>query len=177
MIKITEQEDLIEFTMDDFSMEVDNHVVDYNKANDLAKDEIQDYYPNHDFLNPYNKGDIVSLKVENRSRFAHIVSPKNEVVKIGEVLGNNQVNVAMWDSYPSVIKNVSIKDISILANNKKLSKARYYAITAVRAIIPNWYINKPLKAYYKETIDLLKIKKKNPLTRLILYVHSKLSNE
>ena len=81
----------------------------------------------------------------------------------------------MWDSYPSVIKNVSIDDISLLATNPIKVKMRNYLIRGIRALTPNWYINKPLKAYYKEFIDRLKIKKKNMFTSAILYLDSKLS--
>lgn len=172
MLKIIPQDDIIEdFITDDFSFET----TDYNKANDLAEDEVVKYYASHEFLNPYKKGDVVNLKVANRKRFSFIISPPNEQVKVGEIIGNNQVNVAMWDSYPSVIKNVSIDDISLLANNPFKVKMRNYLIRGIRALTPNWYINKPLKAYYKEFIDRLKIKKKNMFTSAILYLDSKLS--
>lgn len=176
MLKIVDESNDLEFSIDDFSVSPVENVVDYNKANDLQEDEIVDYYPTHTFLNPFTRNSVIELKTANRERYSYIISPPNEIAKVGELLGNNQVNIAMWDSYPSVIKNVSINDITLSRNNFLKVKLAYFAIKAIRAITPNWYIQKPLKAHYNTYIDRLKIKKKTVFSRLVLFIDSKISN-
>jgi hypothetical protein len=176
MLKIVDESNDLEFSIDDFSVSPVENVVDYNKANDLAEDEIIDYYPTHTFLNPFSRNSVIELKTPNRERYSYIISPPNEIAKVGELLGNNQVNIAMWDSYPSVIKNVSINDITLSRNNLLKVKLAYFTIKVIRAIIPNWYIQKPLKAHYSTYIDRLKIKKKTIFSRLVLFIDSKISN-
>lgn len=112
----------------------------YN-VNDLMKSEIQPYKQGYNPLNPFKVEDKVILSVQDHERYKLIEGITETMVgSISEVLGNNMVNIAYWDTQPSVIKNVPVTSVR-LANkihNKLSIRIRVFFKLLLRKVIdPN----------------------------------------
>lgn len=96
----------------------------YN-VNDLMKSEIQPYKQGYNPLNPFKVEDKVILRTQDHKRYSLIegITP-TMVGSVSEILGNNMVNIAYWDTQPSVIKNVPVTSVTLAKGNwNKLSVA------------------------------------------------------
>lgn len=110
----------------------------YN-VNDLKKSEIKPYKVGYNPLNPFKVEDKVTLRLTDHSRYSLIDGINADMVgSVSEVLGNNMVNIAYWDTRPSVIKNVPIKSVVLSKNNKLSVKLRFLFKTFLRKLFdPN----------------------------------------
>jgi len=97
----------------------------YN-ANDLKESDIKPYKKGYNPLNPFKVEDKVILYLNHHDRYELIEGITEDMVgHISEVLGNNMVNIAYWDTRPSVIKNVPVTSIK-LADTRLSVKIRVF---------------------------------------------------
>lgn len=169
---------LVESFEEDFVMDTDFVIqasddIDFNKANDLSKEEvISPCYDYHNSLNPFKEGDIVVLDRSAKVRFSYIIGKENELGRVSAAIGNVQINVAFWDSLPSTVKNVQIRDITLAKTNKFKAKLRYRLLSIVNKITPNWYLTSPISVLYHDFIELRKIKSHTIFSKIVLKLDS-----
>ncbi len=106
----------------------------YN-ANDLKESEIERYKKGYNPLNPFKIEDKVTLNVSKHERYA-LVEGLTSIMEgsICEVLGNNTVNIAYWDTDPSVIKNVPVSHVEISKKANLLNRLRNLFIRLIRKV-------------------------------------------
>jgi hypothetical protein len=124
----------------------------YN-VNDLKKSEIQPYKKGYNPLNPFKIEDKVILRLQDHDRYSLIegITP-HMVGSISEVLGNNMVNIAYWDTQPSVIKNVPVTSVRLASNkrNKLTVAIRVLFKVILRKIFDPNKLPKHIKAELKQ---------------------------
>lgn len=132
------------------------HKLSWYNVNDLMKSEIQPYKQGYNPLNPFKIEDKVILHTQDHVRYSLIEGIKpNMIGNISEVLGNNMVNIAYWDTQPSVIKNVPVTSVTLAnKNHNKLStKIRVFFKLLLRKVFnPNKLpkkIQAEIKAYWR----------------------------
>lgn len=105
----------------------------WHNVNDIKESEVKPYKKEYHPLNPFRMEDKVLLRIQDHKRFNLIegITP-NMVGSISEVLGNNMVNIAYWDTKPSVIKNVPVQSVFIAKNNSLKVKLRVLFIKLLR---------------------------------------------
>lgn len=108
---------------------------EYN-ANDMKESEIERYKKDYNPLNPFTTESKVTLNVKDHERYSLVIGLTSEMEgSISELLGNNMVNIAYWDTRPSVIKNVPISSVTLTKNNHWKNRIRHIFINLLRKII------------------------------------------
>ena len=131
------------FSNSDFSIDFDTPTVKegavhYEKTNDLTLLEIEELdkdYSTKKFLNPFGKEYRVILDKTKADRYSLAIGLHDtSVAKVSAILSGNYVNIAYWDTYPNVIKNVPISHITLYENSTKMHKIKFKLIKALRFI-------------------------------------------
>lgn len=126
-------------------------------ANDMKESEIERYKKGYNPLNPFKQEDKVILNIGDHPRYLLVEGLKPEMVgNISEVLGNNMVSIAYWDTRPSVIKCVPVTSVKLVKENKFLSRLHNLFIRLMRKILdPNKLpkkIEQELEIYWKKDV-------------------------
>lgn len=155
----------------DFSFEPETK--DYTLANQLKPSEIiSPCFPTHNTINPFREGDVVVLSRDAKSRFQSIIGNPLELARISGNIGNFQCNISFWDSLPSTVKNVHIRDLTLAPINTFKTKVRYNFLSVVHFITPKWYLYRPISQIYKEFIDSREIKASSFFSKIVLKLDS-----
>ena len=134
---------------------VETKVLTWHNVNDIMIADIERYKKGYNPLNPFKVEDKVILNKASHPRYNLIEGLSDNMVgSVSDILGNNMINIAYWDTQPSVIKNVSVHSVTLSKTSTLLNKLRNLFIRLVRSVInPNKLpkrIQKELDLTWKE---------------------------
>lgn len=114
----------------------------YENTNNLSVEESETYklsstkFTNTDInLNPFKKEYQVILSKESSPRYKYALNLKDDsVAKVSSILNRDYVNIAYWDTYPNVIKNVPVSHLSLFIGSPIKHKIKVFLTRLVRMI-------------------------------------------
>lgn len=112
----------------------------HEKTNELSTLEFEEYnrevYEKYDEnFNPFNLEYEVILDITASKRYENAINLKEDTIaKVSLILNKNYVNIAYWDSYPNVIKNVPVTHLTLYKKSPIKHKLRVFITKLFRKI-------------------------------------------
>lgn len=115
----------------------------YENTNNLSVEESEAYKLSSEkftktdiYLNPFKKEYQVILANVMSSRYRFAINLKEgSVAKVSAILNRDYVNIAYWDTFPNVIKNVPISHLSLFIGSPIKHKIKVFLTKLVRKIL------------------------------------------
>lgn len=115
--------------------------IHFEKANEMSLLELEEYNnqvykPNDERLNPFKLEFNVILDNKASDRYSLAINlTSTSVGRVSEILNKNYVNIAYWDTYPHIFKNIPVSHLTLHPRSPLSHKLNVFFTNLIRKVL------------------------------------------